>query len=253
VNAVAGQTTRTVVLVQARMGSTRLPGKALADICGRTMLERVVLRASRATRPDEVVVATTTRPEDDAVAAEATRLGVPAFRGEPEDVLDRFTRAAEQLSADVVVRVTADCPFLDPGVLDDVTDAFANSTPPADLASNVVERTYPRGLDVEVLQISALQIADREARLPHQRSHVTPYLYEHPDRFRLVSVRGNGDFAHERWTVDTPEDLRFARELCTRLPDPDGATWRDALAVLENEPQLRAINSRVHQKTALET
>lgn len=252
-SAAAGQTARTVVLVQARMGSTRLPGKVLADICGRTMLERVVLQARRAKRPDEVIVATTTRPEDDTVVAEARRLGVPAFRGEAEDVLDRFTRAGEQLSADVVVRVTADCPFLDPSVLDDVASAFADSTPPADLASNVVERTYPRGLDVEVVRVSALQIADREAGLPHQRSHVTPYLYEHPERFRLVSVRGDGDFADERWTVDTPEDLRFARELCSRLPDPDRATWRAVLAVLENEPQLRAINAGVQQKTALET
>lgn len=248
-----GPTSRTVVLVQARVGSTRLPGKVLAEICGRTMLERVVLRAQQAARPDEVAVATTTKTEDDAVVNEAARLGVRATRGDAEDVLDRFARAAEELSADVVVRVTADCPFLDPGVLDSVVSAFAQSDPPADLASNVIERTYPRGLDVEVVLASALQIADREARLPHQRSHVTPYLYERPERFRLVSVRGDGDFAGERWTVDTSEDLQFARELCSRLPDPDRSSWSDALAVLDSEPQLRAINAGIHQKTAFET
>lgn len=246
-------TGRTVVLVQARMGSTRLPGKVLADICGRTMLERAVVRAGQAKRPDDVAVATTTRTEDDAVADEAARLGIQAFRGDAEDVLDRFVRAAEALSADVVVRVTADCPFLDPAVLDRVVSAFAESDPPADLASNVVERTYPRGLDVEVVLASALQIAAREARLPHQRSHVTPYLYENPDRFRLVSVVGDTDLAGERWTVDTSEDLRFARELCSRLPDPDRSSWRDAFAVLEREPRLRDINAGVQQKTALET
>jgi spore coat polysaccharide biosynthesis protein SpsF len=217
------------------------------------MLERVVLRAARAARPDEVVVATTGRTDDDAVAEEAARLGVKAFRGDAEDVLDRFARAAEEFSADVVVRVTADCPFLDPGVLDDVLGALADSTPPADLASNVIERTFPRGLDVEAVLASALQTADREARRPHQRSHVTPYLYEHPERFCLVSVHTDGNFAGERWTVDTPEDLSFARELCGRLEDPDQATWRDALAVLEREPQLRAINAGVRQKTTLET
>ena len=248
-----GPTARTVVLVQARMGSTRLPGKVLADICGRTMLERVVLRAQRAARPDDVVVATTVRPEDDAVADEASRLGLQAFRGDAEDVLDRFARAAEELSADVVVRVTADCPFLDPEVLDDVVSALASSAPPADLASNVIERTYPRGLDVEAVVVSALQTADREARRPGQRSHVTPYLYGHPERFRLVSVRGEEDFSGERWTVDTAEDLRFARELCSRLPSPVRATWRDMLAVLESEPHLRAINAGVRQKTTLET
>jgi spore coat polysaccharide biosynthesis protein SpsF len=186
------------------------------------------------------------------VADEAARLGVQAFRGDAEDVLGRFARAAEHVSADVIVRVTADCPFLDPDVLDDVVTAFAASDPRADLASNVVERTFARGLDVEVVRVSALQTADREARRPHQRSHVTPYLYEHPTRFRIVSVRGEQDFSAERWTVDTPEDLQFARELCSRLPDPDPATWRDALAVLGSQPQLRAINAAVHQKLLLE-
>lgn len=248
----AGDDARIVVLVQARMGSTRLPGKVLAEICGRTMLERVVLRARRATRPAEVVVATTSRTEDDTVADEAARLGVQAFRGDAEDVLGRFARAAEDVSADVIVRVTADCPFLDPDVLDDVVAVLVASDPRADLASNVVERTFARGLDVEVVRFSALQTADREAQRPHQRSHVTPYLYEHPNRFRIVSVRGEEDFSAERWTVDTPEDLRFARELCSRLPDPDQASWRDALTVLGSEPQLRAINAGVHQKLLLE-
>jgi spore coat polysaccharide biosynthesis protein SpsF len=246
------RTHRCVVLVQARMGSTRLPGKVLADICGRTMLERVVLRAGRAATPEEVVVAATDRPEDDAVAAEASRLGVGSFRGDAEDVLRRFAQAADALSADVVVRVTADCPFLDPELLDDVVGAFTAADPPADVAANVIERTYPRGLDVEVVRVSALQTAAREARHPHQRSHVTPYLYEHADRFRLVSVRGEEDFSAERWTVDTPEDLLFARELCARLADPDRATWTDALVVLEREPELRAINADVRQKTLLE-
>lgn len=248
-----GPTARIVVLVQARMGSTRLPGKVLADICGRTMLERVVMHAGRALRPNEVVVATTGRTEDNAVADEAARLGLQAFRGDAEDVLDRFARAAEELSADVVVRVTADCPFLDPDVLDDVVSALASSSPPADLASNVIERTYPRGLDVEAVVVSALKAADREARRPHQRSHVTPYLYEHPERFRLVSVRGDEDLSSERWTVDTSEDLRFAREVCSMLPRPDHATRRDVLAVLESAPQLRVINAGVRQKTTLET
>jgi spore coat polysaccharide biosynthesis protein SpsF len=245
-------TARHVVIVQARLGSTRLPGKVLADIGGRTMLERVVRRAQQADRPHEVVVATTTREEDDAVAAEAERLHLQAFRGDAEDVLGRFARAAEAVSADVVVRVTADCPFLDADVLDEVVRAFTESRPPADLASNVIERTYPRGLDVEVVATSALRAADREARRAHQRSHVTPFLYEHPDRFRLVSVRGDADHASERWTVDTAEDLRFARELCSRLADPDGAGWRDVLAALEREPQLRAINAGVQQKALLE-
>jgi spore coat polysaccharide biosynthesis protein SpsF len=230
------------------MGSTRLPGKVLADICGRTMLERVARRAQRAARPHKVVVATTTREEDDAVAAEAARLGLQAFRGAEEDVLCRFAQAAEAVSADVVVRVTADCPFLDPDLLDKVVRAFTESRPPADLASNVIERTYPRGLDVEVVATSALQVADREARDSHQRSHVTPFLYEHPGRFRVVSVTGDEDHTSERWTVDTAEDLLFARELCSRLADPDGANWRDVLTALEKEPELRAINAGVKQK-----
>ena len=237
---------RRVAIIQARMGSTRLPGKVLADIGGRTMLGRVVARARRASTLDEVVVATSTLPEDEAVAREAARLGAPVFRGSEQDVLDRYHEAAREFRADVVVRITSDCPLIEPEVVDRVGAEFARAA--ADYASNNMPQTYPRGLDVEVVTADALARAWREAREPYQRVHVTPYIYQHPELFRLLPVVAGRDYSGHRWTVDTPEDLAFVRAVYERLGDSDLVSWRDVLALLEREPELAGLNRHVRQK-----
>jgi spore coat polysaccharide biosynthesis protein SpsF len=158
-----------VAVIQARMGSTRLPGKVLRDIGGKTMLARVVRRMQCAASLSQVVVATTTSPADKAIVAECERLGIPAFRGDEQDVLDRYYQAAQAHRADVVVRVTSDCPLIDPGVVDEVVRAFLDAEP--DYASNTLERTYPRGLDTEVMTMAALARAWREAQEPYQHAH----------------------------------------------------------------------------------
>lgn len=233
---------RPVAIVQARTGSTRLPGKALLDIGGRTMLARVVGRARQARCVDEVVVATTDAPADDAVVAECERLGVRAFRGSEQDVLSRFAGAAAAFGAGPVVRITGDCPLIDPGVLDEVVRALGG----ADFAANTLERTFPQGLDVEVASREALDRTAREAVEPFEREHVFPYVYRHPERFQLVSVTCAGDWSSQRWTVDEAADLEFVRAVYARLGDPP--TWRDVLALLEREPELAAINGGVRQK-----
>lgn len=241
---------RTGAIIQARMGSTRLPGKVLMDIAGETMLGRVVGRVRR-TGPllDEVIVATTELEEDDAILRECKALDVPVYRGSSTDVLDRYVRAARVHQLDVVVRITADCPLIDPGVITLVVERFRQASP--DYASNTLVRTYPRGLDTEVVSISALEQAWREADQEYEREHVTPYLYEHPNLFQLLSVeleRGdNGHFGDLRWTVDTPEDLALIRALYNRI-DGERATWEDVLAVVRQEPELSAINRHVSQK-----
>lgn len=237
---------RRVAVIQARMGSTRLPGKVLADIGGETMLGRVVARARRASTLDEVVVATSTLPEDEAVAREAVRLGAPVFRGDEQDVLDRYHGAAREFRADVVVRITADCPLVEPEVVDLVGAEFARAA--ADYASNNMPPTYPRGLDVEVFTADALARAWREAREPYQRVHVTPYIYQHPELFQLLPVRSERDYSGQRWTVDTPEDLTFVRAVYERLGNSDLVTWRDVLALLDREPELTHLNQHVRQK-----
>ncbi len=241
---------RTVAIVQAHMGSTRLPGKVLADIDGRTMISRVVERARRARRVDEVVVAATTNPSDAPLIEECARLRLPTFRGSEQDVLDRYVRCARERDADPVVRITSDCPLLDPGIVDRVVDAFHAS--PCDYASNVLERTFPQGLDVEVVSRLALERAALETREAWQRVHVTPYISRHPDRFRLVGVRAEADYSRFRWTVDTEDDLAFVREIYARFRPRTDFGWTEVLALLAREPKLVEINRHVRQKSAEE-
>jgi glutamate-1-semialdehyde 2,1-aminomutase len=234
----------TVAVIQARMGSTRLPGKVLEDVGGRPLLARVVERARRARRLDAVMVATTTAAADDAVAAWCAGAGVPCFRGSEEDVLDRYVGAAREADADVVVRLTADCPLLDPAVVDEVVAAYHSE--PCDYATNVLEPTYPDGLDTEVFSRAALERAAAEARLPSEREHVTPYIRNHPAQFRLRSVRGECDLSALRWTVDDPRDLELVRAVYARLGDAEFG-MSDVLALLDEQPELGAVNAGIER------
>ena len=241
---------KVVAIIQARMGSTRLPGKVLLDICGQTMLGRVVRRAQAAKLIDQVVVATTPHESDAPVVEECRRLDVPSFLGSEEDVLDRYNRAAEAHGADVVVRITSDCPLIDPVESDRVIQAFLDSRP--DYASNVLRRTYPRGLDTEVMSAATLAHAWLEAREHYERVHVTPYIYGHPETFRLLSVSGSVGHNGHRWTVDTPHDLQFVRGVYRLLGDRATAGWRDVLSIVEQNPQLSQINQDVRHKDLVE-
>jgi spore coat polysaccharide biosynthesis protein SpsF len=239
---------KTVAIIQARVGSERLPGKVLLDLEGMSVLARVVSRARGMKRADELVVATSTARADDRIADECTRLGVYCFRGNEHDVLDRYTGAARETSADACVRITADCPLLDPGVSDSIVQRFHEATGGADYVSNKIPQSFPRGLDTEVFTRDALERAWRDARLPYERAHVTPYLYNHPELFRLISVTSGVDRADWRWTIDTPEDLGFVREVYRRLRDRTDFTWLDVVDIVESDPALMLLNRHVRQK-----
>lgn len=236
---------RIVAIIQARMGSTRLPGKVLKDVAGEPMLSRVVNRVRRATRLNEVLVATSTEPGDNPVVQHCAAIQVPVFRGSELDVLDRYYRAAQSCAAETVVRITSDCPLIDPGIVDQVIAAFMESK--ADYASNCLKRTYPRGLDVEVAGLPAIARAWREASEDCQRVHVMPYLYQ-SSLFSLTSVENDSDYGQNRWTVDTAEDLEFVRAVYSRLGPGDGFGWREVLRLLEREPWLAEINRSIAQK-----
>jgi len=215
-------------IIQARMGSTRLPGKALVDIEGAPMLARVIERSRRARTIDRLVVATTTKSEDDPIVACCRELGADVFRGDEDDVLDRYYQAARQYGFDVVARITSDCPLIDPGLVDDVLQPLLNGTSAVDYSANTLRRTYPRGLDVQAAPIGTVERAWREARSSHEREHVFPYVYEHPELFRFFSVSDSVDRSDMRWTVDTPDDLAFVRKVYRALGAVD-FTWRDVL------------------------
>jgi len=235
-----------LAVVQARMGSSRLPGKVLADLGGETVLARVVHRLSRARSVQQIIVATSISAKDDAVAYECDRLQVECFRGSEHDVLDRYYRCADAFAPSAVVRITADCPLIDPALVDLTIRAFEENT--CDYASNALVPRYPRGLDVEVFTMSALARAWREASQPYEREHVTPYLYEHPDLFRLFSCQAEADYSHHRWTLDTAHDLELVRAIYARFGNQHHFGWWEVLQVLGNEPRLALLNSHVVQK-----
>jgi spore coat polysaccharide biosynthesis protein SpsF len=239
-----------VAIIQARMGSTRLPGKVLLDLGGNNVLARVVRRVRRSRLINDVVIATTHDSRDDVIVAECRRLAVECFRGEELNVLDRYYRAALTAEAGAVVRITSDCPLIEPEVSDKVIQAFLDQTP--DYASNTLTRTYPRGLDTEIMTFDALLRAWEKAQRDYQRVHVTPYLYENPDQFKVVQVTAENDFSEHRWTLDTPEDLAFLRTVYSRMGNGDDLYWRDLLSLLEREPELVEMNRHITMKALRE-
>ncbi|HVS54017.1 MAG TPA: aminotransferase class III-fold pyridoxal phosphate-dependent enzyme [Opitutaceae bacterium] len=234
---------KTVAIIQARMQSTRLPGKVLADVHGEPLLAWVVRRARQARTIDMVVVATSDLPADDQIVRFCRDEGVAHFRGSESDVLDRFYGAAQAFAAEVVVRITADCPLIDPTVIDQVVQAFHENE--VDYASTGLIATFPDGLDVEVFRADALQQAWEQARKPSEREHVTPYLRTAP-QFRRYNVESGfgAKLAEERWTVDEPQDLEFVRAVSTALAGRPDFTMHDVLEILQQQPAIRKIQSK---------
>jgi spore coat polysaccharide biosynthesis protein SpsF len=203
-----------VALVQARMSSTRFPGKVLADLAGKPMLWHVVDRTQRARQIDQVCVVTSDFPDDDVIAEFCVKLGVACFRGNLHDVLDRYYQAAAKMEADPIVRITADCPLIDPDVVDAVITMF--KTGEYDYVSNTIERTFPDGLDVEVFRFASLKRAWNEAPAGYDREHVTSFFCKHPEKFRIGQYCDEQDRSAQRWTVDYPADLEFVRSVISK-------------------------------------
>lgn len=239
-----------VVIVQARMTSTRLPGKVLADLAGRPMLAQQIARLRRSTEADDIVIATTVNASDDGIVNLARKEGIRWFRGDEHDVLSRFVGAAREAAADVVVRVTADCPLIDAGELDRVLRDLREHAHEADYASNIAERTYPRGLDTEAFFRDTLERVDRMGRSREAREHVTWFIHrERPELFARLSVKDTVNNSDLRWTVDTPEDLDVLRKIYDGLDL--GASlkdYRDVLAYVRGHPELSAGNAHIAQK-----
>jgi spore coat polysaccharide biosynthesis protein SpsF len=243
---------KTVAIIQARMGSTRLPGKVMKNLSGKTVLSQVIARVKACPRVDEVVVATTARPEDAIIVEESHRCGVKSFRGSQEDVLSRYYLAAREAGAETVVRVTADCPLFDPQVLERMLSQFqtlSTGGPGPDYFSNTLKRTFPRGLDAEIFTMAALERAHRQAVAPFDREHVTPYIYRHPESFVLQNFANPVDLSHHRWTLDTAADWRLLEAVYAAL-NRQGTifTTQAVLDLLESRPELVALNAHVEQK-----
>jgi spore coat polysaccharide biosynthesis protein SpsF len=238
----------TVIIVQARMQSTRLPGKVLLKVKGKPLLVYLLERLLRVKLANEVVIATTTDPSDDPIVEVGKTLGVSVYRGSMENVLDRYLQAAKQFKADVIVRVTADCPLLDPEVVDQVIREFTARD--ADYASNTLERTWPRGMDVEVFSRKALAEVAADAKTDSEREHVTLGIYTHPEKWRLWSVVSNQNYPLYRWTVDTDADFSLISKILETLyPQDQNFTYETLLFLMKKHPEWAKINAHIRQKS----
>lgn len=241
---------RVVILIQARMGATRLPGKPLKTIMGRPMISYLVERLWRVSKANEVVLATTTNPQDIQLVAYSQKEKLPFYRGSEEDVLDRFLQAARQHHADVIVRITADCPLMDPALVDQAIEHFLKGD--FDYISTRLDEQcrFPRGMDVEVFSMKTFEAVAEEAKLPEEREHVTLYYYRHPEKFKLGSVVNQKlDLSKYRLTVDTPEDFELIGTLLEYLyPRKKAFDLGDIAAALLQHPEWAEINAHIRQK-----
>lgn len=261
---------RVVIIVQARMGAHRLPGKPLKQVLGVPLLGYQIERLRRVTAADAIVIATTTNPLDQPIVDFCNQEQIPFYRGSEEDVLDRYVKAAHSFAADVVVRITADCPLIDPAVVDQVITYYLDHYPDYDYVSNTLDLdsgskdcvnlpssiaasrsklTYPRGMDVEVFSAKSLQEADLNGVLPEEREHVTVYIYRHPESFNLGCVTLEPNESRHRWCVDTQEDLTLITKIIEALyPVNPEFTLQDILDLLKQHPTWPLINAHVQQK-----
>jgi spore coat polysaccharide biosynthesis protein SpsF len=235
-------------IIQARMGSSRLPNKVMKSICGKTVLEHVIERVGQCKEIDDIIIATTTFDRDNVIADEALRCGVKYFRGSEDDVLSRYYYAAEEYKADIIVRITSDCPLIDPAISDNVIKFYRNNK--YDIVTNagidLSQRTYPRGLDTEVFSFKVLEAAFKNATKGYQREHVTPYIYEN---CKKAYYKNPIDFSRYRWTLDTDDDLKLIDSVYKYLyKGKHNFYFNDIIELMDKHPELAKINEHVEQK-----
>ncbi|MCB2293977.1 glycosyltransferase family protein [Clostridium algoriphilum] len=240
---------KVVCIMQARVGSTRLPRKVLKKICGKTILEHDIDRLRLVKNIDEIIIATTVEDRDIEIVKEAERLGVNYFRGSENDVLSRYYLAAKANNAEIVVRVTSDCPLLDSKVTENTISYLIDNLDKYNYVSNTLEATFPRGLDVEAFTFASLERAYNEAKLTREREHVTPYIYTNKDQFRLGCYKNKIDYSNYRWTLDTKEDFELISIIYDRLYKTNpNFNMEDIIKLLVAEPELTKINENIIQK-----
>ncbi|MCX8130811.1 MAG: glycosyltransferase family protein [Clostridia bacterium] len=243
-----------LAIIQARMGSSRLPGKVLIELLGKTVLWHVVNRVKQSNLVDKVLVATSTNEKDDLIVQECKRYNINCFTGNENDVLDRFYNAAVKYSLrenDSVVRITADCPLIDPKVIDNVISVYLNNK--CDYASNINPPTFPDGLDIEIFKFSALEKSYREARLTSEREHVTLYVRNHPELFSTVNFEYEKDISNLRWTLDEKEDLDVILKIYRNLYLENNIFFLgDILDLLEKVPEISKGNIMFKRNEGLE-
>lgn len=237
-----------IAVIQARLGSSRLPGKVLKEILGKPMLELMVDRLKQSRTIDKIIIATTDRPEDKKIVDFGKKIGIDVFRGSENDVLDRYFQAVKNLGAETIVRITGDCPLMDPEILDSVVGFYQKNKKEFDYASNVRPPTFPDGMDVEVFSFEALEKVWHLAKLPSEREHVTAYIANHPEIFRIGNISSKKDLSDIRLTVDNEEDFILIKEIFQLLyKDNKNFNLKDILNLFESRPELLLINRHIER------
>jgi spore coat polysaccharide biosynthesis protein SpsF len=238
-----------IAIIQARMGSTRLPGKILKDIQGKPMLWHVINRVNYSNLIDKIVIATTDNKEDDKIEGFCKTNDISSYRGSQKDVLDRYYQVARIYQADLIIRITSDCPLIDPDIIDKAIEHYLNNKEKVDYVSNTLERTYPRGMDAEVFSFGVLEKVWQKAKKQYEREHVTPYIYENPDTFNLSCIKNENDLSYLRLTVDEEKDLELVIGIYKKLYKKNNIFYlEDIVKLFEEYPELKSVNETVKQK-----
>jgi spore coat polysaccharide biosynthesis protein SpsF len=239
-------------IVQARMGSTRLPGKIMKIISGHPVLWHVIDRLKHSKKLNNVIIATTILKEDDVVENFCKENNILFFRGSVEDVLSRYFLTAQKFGCENIVRITSDCPVIDPEIIDNMIEEFfaANGKKTnIDYLSNSLEKTFPRGLDSEIFTFKTLEKTFNEASKLYEKEHVTPYIYQHPELFKLKNYSSSKNYSDLRWTLDTEEDFQLIKEIYSNLYNRNSIfLFNDILNLMEKKPNLKNININIKQK-----
>lgn len=243
--------TNITAIIQARVGSTRLPNKIFKELCGKPVLWHVVNRVSKSKIINQIIVATTSLKDDDATEKFCNENNILCYRGNSVDVLSRYYEAAKRYNADLVLRITSDCPLIDPVIIDNMLAEFLSSfeKEKIDYMSNSIIRTFPRGLDTEIFPFNILEQTYREATKDYEREHVTPYIYQHPEKFKIKNYANDVDYSFHRWTLDTAEDYELIKKIYETLYNKrEIFLFNDILKLFEEKPELIKINQGVKQK-----
>lgn len=229
------------------MGSTRLPGKILKTVNGKPLLEYQLERVKQVKNIDQIVIATTIEKQDQPIVDFCESIGVDYYRGSEKDVLSRYYEAGKKFNGDIILRLTSDCPLIDPKTIDVTLQHYLNNT--YDYVSNTIVRTFPRGLDTEVFSVDSLHKAYEEATLERDREHVTSYLYTHPEIFKIGYITSPKDYSAHRWTVDTIDDFQLIELILTKMYKPDETFhFEDVIEVINKHPEWFYLNAHIEQK-----
>lgn len=240
------------IIIQARMGSTRFPGKVLKKIEDKSLLELQYRRLKNSRKANRIIIATSISSLDDPIEELCKEINIPCYRGSEENVLERYYQASIHYNLDVVIRSNGDCPFIDSREIDKLIDIWESNHSKYDYVTNILEETFPLGMHIEIFSIAALKKALQGSTSKEEYEHVTPYIYKNPNKFRVLNIKNKDNLSSYRWTIDYPEDFKFVKEIYKRFGVHNSSfSMYDIIKLMKSEPNLALINDKFKKKQSL--